>query len=127
MAVKPTESELSILRILWKSGNSTVRDVNSDLNQTRKVGYTNTLKMMQLMHEKGLLSRDESNRSHIYTPTIQADDIRSNLLNHMIDTVFEGSTSRMMMHALGNYKASHEEIEEIRSLLKNIEDDGDTV
>ena len=127
MAIKPTESELSILIILWKSGDSTVRDVNADLNRTRKVGYTNTLKMMQLMHEKGLLSRDESNRSHIYSPTIQADDIRSNLLNHMIDTVFEGSTSRMMLHALGNYKTSPEEIEEIRSLLNNIEDDGDTV
>ena len=127
MIVKPTESELSILRILWRSGASTVRNVNVDLNRTRKVGYTNTLKMMQLMHEKGLLSRDESNRSHIYTPTIQADDIRSNLLNHMIDTVFEGSTSSMMMHALGNYKASPEEIEEIRSLLNNIEDDGDNV
>ncbi len=127
MIVKPTESELSILRILWRSGASTVRNVNVDLNRTRKVGYTNTLKMMQLMHEKGLLSRDESNRSHIYTPTIQADDIRSNLLNHMIDTVFEGSTSSMMMHALGNYKASPEEIEEIRSLLNNIEDNGDTV
>lgn len=125
--MKPTESELSILRILWKSGASTVRNVNADLNRTRKVGYTNTLKMMQLMHEKGLLSRDESNRSHIYTPTIQADDIRSNLLNHMIDTVFEGSTSRMMVHALGNYKASPEEIEEIRSLLNTIEDDDDTV
>jgi BlaI family transcriptional regulator, penicillinase repressor len=125
MAVKPTESELSILRILWKSGDSTVRDVNADLNLIRKVGYTNTLKMMQLMHEKGLLSRDETNRSHIYSPIIQADDIRSNLLNHMIETVFEGSTSRMMVHALGNYKASPEEIEEIRSLLNNIEDDAD--
>lgn len=127
MAVKPTESELSILRILWKSGASTVRDVNAGLNISRKVGYTNTLKMMQLMHEKGLLNRDETNRSHIYSPTIQADDIRSNLLNHMIETVFEGSTSRMMLHALGNYKASPEEIKKIRSLLNNIENDADTV
>lgn len=126
MKLKPTESEFSILRILWKSGPSTVRDVNAKLNLTKKVGYTNTLKMMQLMHEKGMLSRDETNRSHIYAPTIQAHDIKSKMLRHMIDTVFEGSTSSMMMHALGNYKASPEEIEEIRSILKNIEDN-DTV
>ena len=127
MQLNPTESELSILRILWKSGPSTVRDVNTALNIGRKVGYTNTLKMMQLMHEKGLLSRDESNRSHIYNPTIKADDIRSNLLNHVIDTVFEGSTSSMMLHALGNYKASADEIEAIKSLLNNIETNDDIV
>ncbi len=127
MQLKPTESELSILRVLWKSGPSTVRDVNTSLNLVRKVGYTNTLKMMQLMHDKGLLSRDESNRSHIYSPTIEAEDIRSNLLNHVIDTAFEGSTSSMMIHALGNYKASPEEIEAIRSLLNNIESNDDTI
>lgn len=127
MQVKPTESELSILRILWKSGPSTVRKVNTALNLERKVGYTNTLKMMQLMHDKGLLSRDESNRSHIYSPRIEANDIRSKLLNHVIDTVFEGSTSNMMLHALGNNNVSLEEIEAIRSLLNNIENNDSTI
>ena len=125
--MKPTESELGILRILWKLGSSTVRQVNIQLNLDRKVGYTNTLKMMQLMLEKGILTRDESNRSHVYSPVIQADDIRNNLLNHVIDTVFEGSTSRMMIHALGNYKASKEEIDEIKSILKTIENDDDII
>ena len=74
------------------------------------------------MHDKGLLSRDESSRSHVYSPNIKAEDIRSNLLNHVIDTVFEGSTSNMMIHALGNYKASPGEIEAIKKLLNDIDD-----
>ena len=119
--IKPTESELSILSILWSDGPSTVRHVNEKLNTERRVGYTNTLKMMQLMHEKGMLDRDETSRSHIYIPLVQAEDVRNNVLNRMINTVFEGKTSNLLVHALGNYKPSEEELTEIKRLIEKLD------
>ncbi len=119
--MKPTDSELSILAVLWKEGPSTVRQVNEKLNIERRVGYTNTLKMMQLMHEKGMLSRDESSRSHVYNPVIKPDLIRSDLLKNMVDTVFGGKTSNLLVHALGNYKPSREELEEIKMLIDKLD------
>ena len=122
--MKPTDSELQILGVLWRMGPSTVRTVNDELNKERRVGYTNTLKMMQLMHDKGLLNRDESSRSHIYSPAIEARAIKSNVLSNMIDTVFEGNPSKLLVHALGNYTPSREELDEIKSIIQKIEEDG---
>ena len=121
--MKPTDSELTILGVLWKDGPSTVRHINENLNEERRVGYTNTLKMMQLMHEKGLLDRDESSRSHIYSAVIKADEVKSNILSHMINSIFEGNTKNLLVHALGDYTPSKEELAEIKLLLDNLEDD----
>jgi predicted transcriptional regulator len=121
--MKPTESELAILTILWKDGPSTVRSVNDTLNKERRVGYTNTLKIMQLMHEKDILLRDESERSHVYSPIIQPDEIRNNLLKNMVNSVFAGNTSNLLIHALGNYKPTKVELEEIKELIRNLEED----
>ena len=120
--IKPTESELSILTVLWKDGPSTVRHVNEKLNLERRVGYTNTLKMMQIMHEKGLLTRDESERSHIYNSAIEPEDVKRNLIENMVNSVFEGNTSKLLVHALGNYRPSKEELKEIRELLSKLEE-----
>lgn len=120
--MKPTSSELSILTVLWTDGPSTVRQVNEQLNKQRRVGYTNTLKMMQIMHDKGMLKRDESSRSHIYSSAIEPESVKRDLVTQMVDSVFDGSTSELLMHALGNYKPSKDEIEEIRKLINRIEE-----
>ncbi len=120
--MKPTSSELNILTVLWTDGPSTVRHVNDQLNKQRRVGYTNTLKMMQLMHEKGLLIRDESSRSHVYSSAIEPESVKRDMVTQMVDSVFEGSTSDLLMHALGNYKPSKDEIEEIRKMIDRLEE-----
>ena len=124
MKMKPTESELSILNVLWKQGPSTVRQVNEILNRQKRVGYTTTLKMMQIMHEKGMLERDEATRSHVYSPNIHPEDLRGNMLSQLVNTVFDGSTSKMLIHALGNYEPSSQEIEAIKELIRKKEQDG---
>jgi predicted transcriptional regulator len=121
--MKPTENELAILNVLWRNGPSTVRTVNTELSKKRKVGYTNTLKMMQIMHEKGMLERDERSRSHVYSPTLDPDVVRRSAIDHMVDTLFEGSAAQLMLQALGNSRPTAEEIEEIRTLLESYDDD----
>ncbi len=118
---QPTDSELEVLNILWKYGPSTVRFVNEKLNEQRLVGYTTTLKIMQIMHEKKLVSRDEAGKSHIYLPAIEANAIQNRLINRILDTAFEGSASRLIMQTLGSHNPSLEEMEEIRRLLDQIE------
>lgn len=120
--MKPTDSELSVLSVLWKDGPSTVRHVNDRLNTERRVGYTNTLKIMQIMHDKGLLERDESARSHVYAPAIGPDDVKRDILSHMIDSVFDGKTSDLLVHALGNYKPAAGELEQIRNMINKLEE-----
>lgn len=121
MPYKPTESELEIMQILWESGPLTVRQVNEQLNDQRRVGYTTTLKIMQIMTEKGLLSRDTDQRSHIYTPTLLPDEVQSTILDHVLKTVFKGNRSSMVMRALGNHDPSSKELEEIRMLIDKME------
>lgn len=118
---KPTDSELEILQVLWEHGPMRVRELNDCLNKQRKVGYTTSLKMMQIMTEKGLLSRDTSLRSHIYIPVFQPQDVQSNILDHVLKTVFKGDRSRMVLQAMGNQTASQEELSELRALIKKIE------
>ena len=117
----PTESELEILQVLWQMGPCTVRQVNDILNERREVGYTTTLKLLQIMAEKKLVSRDTSDRVHIYHAAVGESSTQQHLLKHVVDTLFRGSASRLVMQALGNHEASSEELDEIKSLIEKIE------
>ena len=118
---KPTEAELEILQILWDSGPTTVRFVNDQLNLKKEVGYTTTLKIMQIMTEKNLLARDEENKSHIYSAVYKKDETQKVLLDKFLESTFGGSASKLVLQALGNRKTSKKEIEEIRKFLDEIE------
>jgi predicted transcriptional regulator len=118
---QPSDFELEILQILWANGPSTVRFVNDMLNRNRKVGYTTSLKIMQIMLEKKLLSRDESERSHIYEPAIEQNALQDRLINKILSSAFGGSASRLVMQTLGNHDATKEELEEIRNLIDELE------
>lgn len=118
---KPTESELEILGILWEKGACTVREVHEVLEKVKDAGYTTTLKLMQIMHEKGLLNRDTSSKTHVYTAAISQEGTQQQLLNKMIDSVFNGSASQLVMQALGHHKSSKEELDKIRQYLDDIE------
>lgn len=119
--MKPTDSELEILQVLWEQGPCTVRQVNERLAENKDVGYTTTLKLMQIMYEKGILSRLEEARSHVYKANVVEEDVQTTLLERFVDTAFRGSTSRLVMQALGNHKTTPEELNQIRELLNQIE------
>ena len=120
--IKPTESELEILQILWHNGLATVREVHEELAKTKDAGYTTTLKLMQIMHEKGLVKRDESMRTHVYQAAVNKERTQKHLLSKMIDNLFGGSSTQLVLQALGNSenKATPEEIEQIQLLLENL-------
>jgi predicted transcriptional regulator len=118
--IKPTESELEILRILWERNTASVREVHEELSRTKEAGYTTTLKLMQIMHEKGLVGRDDSIKTHIYHPLVSREKTQKHLIGKMIATLFGGSSTELVLHALGNHKASPEELEEIQQLLNNL-------
>jgi BlaI family penicillinase repressor len=118
---KPTASELEILQVLWERGPSTVRDVHDALSAKRPMGYTNVLKLMQIMTAKGTLRRNEEQRAHIYEAMQPAEKTKRQLAMDVLQRVFEGSASDLMMHALAGQKASKEEIEEMRRLLSEYE------
>jgi len=119
---KPTESELEILQLLWLNGASTVRFVNDKANETREVGYTTTLKLLQIMHEKGLVLRNTESRTHIYMASVNEEDTRKNLLDRFLDKTFRGSAMEMVMQALGSHETSQEELDEIKALIAKIEE-----
>jgi predicted transcriptional regulator len=121
MTSKPTDSELEIMQILWEHGPMTVRQVNDRLNEQRRVGYTTTLKIMQIMTEKGMLTRDTDHRSHVYTPTLQSTEVQNSIMDHVLRTVFKGDRSSLVMQALGHHRASDAELDEIRALLDKLE------
>ncbi len=114
---KPTESELEILQVLWEREAATVRDVHEELLKTKEAGYTTTLKLMQIMFEKNLVTRDSSSKTHIYMPAVSRETTQNLFLNKMIDSLFAGSPAQLVMQALGNHKASKEELDEIRNFL----------
>ena len=119
--IKPTESELEILNIIWKKNTATVREVHEELAKTKDAGYTTTLKLMQIMHEKGLVKRDESMRTHVYQSAVNKEKTQKHLLDKMIDSLFGGSSTQLVLQALGNgEKISNEEFEKIQSLLNNL-------
>ena len=119
---EPTKSELEILQVLWKYGPSTVRFVNDTLNeQKRAVQYTSTLKLMQIMAEKKMLTRDETNMKHIYAAATEEKKMKGFLLNRFVDSMFNGSASSLMLQLLGNKKPTQEELEEIKEILKQLD------
>ena len=118
--IKPTESELEILRVLWERDAVSVRTVHEELAKHKDVGYTTTLKLMQIMHEKGLVGRDDSSKTHIYHPLVSREKTQKHLLGKMINTLFGGSSTELVLQALGNHKASARELEEIQVLLDNL-------
>src|SRR3954470_17388846 len=99
--IKPTESELEILQILWKKGNASVREVHEEILQTKEAGYTTTLKLMQIMFEKGLVKRDDSAKTHIYQPNISKERTQNQFVGKMISSLFGGSSTQLVMQALG--------------------------
>ena len=125
MQVKPTDSELQILNFLWENGPSSVRAVHSTLTEKRELYYTTTLKTMQLMSEKGMLTRDTTQRSHIYHVNIKKNDVEKNLINKLANTIFKGSASQLIMSALGHSKPSKDELEEIKALIKKLDQNED--
>jgi len=118
---KPTESELEILALLWEMEGASVRQIHEKLSSNKATGYTTTLKIMQIMHAKGLLKRDEENRSHIYSPAISQKETQKSLLTNFMSTAFGGSAKKLVMHALGQGTTSKEEIEEIRAFLDKLD------
>jgi len=120
--IRPTPSEFEILEIIWQEGSATVREVNEHLEKKGKnVGYTTTLKMMQIMAEKGLLSRALNGRTHIYTSVIQAGATRNALIDRMVDAAFGGSATKLVLQALGNHKTTSEELREIKEFIEQLE------
>ena len=120
--IKPTESELEILQVLWEKDKASVREVHEELLTTKDVGYTTTLKLMQIMHEKGLVKRDDSFKTHIYQASVSKEKTQKHLLGKMINNLFGGSPAELVLQALGNHKASPAELEEIQQLLNNLKD-----
>jgi BlaI family transcriptional regulator, penicillinase repressor len=119
---KPTSSELEILQVLWEHENGTVRLVNEILTaQGKNVGYTTTLKMMQIMTEKGLLTRKMDGRTHIYFPAIQANVTRDAIIDNMARSLFGGSAMKLVLQALGNHRATAAELKEIKALIAKLE------
>jgi predicted transcriptional regulator len=120
--LEPTKSELEILQVLWQHGPSTVRFVNDQLNeQKREVQYTSTLKLMQIMFEKGLLNRDESQMKHVYSAALEENKTKSQLLDRFIESIYNGSASNLMMQLLGNKKTSAKELEAIKDMLNKMD------
>jgi predicted transcriptional regulator len=118
---KPTEAELEILQILWQEGPSTVRAVHDKLAEKKDTGYTTTLKNMQNMAQKGMLSRNEEGRSHIYRAEVQQAATQKMLLDRFLDNAFGGSAMNLGMQALGNRKTSKEELKQIKALINKLE------
>ena len=119
-SIKPTESELEILQVLWSKGTASVREVHEELLKIKDAGYTTTLKLMQIMYEKGLVKRDDSIKTHIYQAAVSREKTQKHLLGKMIDTLFGGSSTELVIQALGNHKASADELEAIQKMLDNL-------
>jgi predicted transcriptional regulator len=118
---KPTPSELEILHVLWERGPSTVREVHEALGNKRSIGYTSVLKLMQIMTAKGTLRRNEQQRAHVYEAVQPAEKTKRQLALDVLQRVFDGSASQLMLHALADRKASKEEVDELRRLLNDYE------
>lgn len=118
---KPTESELEILSILWNKGPSTVRAVNDEMSRNKQVGYTTTLKLMQIMTEKGMVERVMDGRTHIYHAKARQEDAQVRMLDRLLETAFGGSASKLVLQALGNHKTSEDELNEIKALITKLE------
>lgn len=118
---KPTDGELAILSVLWQRGPRTVREVQSEFNRTRETGYTTVLKMLQIMAEKGLVTRDETRRTHVYRAALEQGEAQRRFVGDLLDRVFNGSAHRLVLQALSTKKSSPAELAEIRRLLDDME------
>ena len=122
---RPTDGELEILRVLWREGPSTVREVHAILSRNKPAtGYTTVLKLMQIMADKGLVTRDESNKAHVYTAHAPEEQTQRAMVSDLLDRVFGGSASRLVMQALSSKKASPAELAEIRHMLDEFDNGG---
>lgn len=120
---RPTETELEILQVLWSRDSCTVRDVHNVLHLDDGTGYTTALKMLQVMHSKGLVQRDDSQRAHVYRAAVTKERTQKRFLVDLVQRVFDGSSSQLVLHALGSQRTSPEELQEIRSLLNKLDKD----
>jgi BlaI family transcriptional regulator, penicillinase repressor len=118
---KPTEKELEILQILWNNGPAAVKEVHDVMGGEDQNGYTTILKLLQIMYEKGLVTRQKSGKLHLYEAVPSRESTRQVMLDKMIDTVFQGSAMQLVMSALGNKKSSKEELTEIKKYLEKLE------
>ncbi|MFZ6013868.1 MAG: BlaI/MecI/CopY family transcriptional regulator [Bacteroidota bacterium] len=118
---KPTEKELEILQILWERRAASVKDVHEALGGEDSNGYTTILKLLQIMHEKGIVTRQKSGKLHLYEAVATRENTRQQILDKMIDTVFQGSAMKLVMSALGTNKSSKEELQEIKKYLEKLE------
>src|SRR5580704_5129418 len=121
---EPTRAQLEILQVLWKHGPSTVRFVNDQLNQQKEsLSYTSTLKLMQIMHEKGMLQRDESSMTHIYSTQLEEGKTKGVVLKKFVDAMYNGSVKSLMLELLGNQETSSRQWDKIKDLLNQLEDE----
>ncbi len=120
---QPTDAELEILRVLWERGSSTVREVHTVLHRRRDTGYTTVLKLLQIMHEKSLVSRDESSRAHVYSANVSREATQAGLIETLVDKAFEGSASKLVLRALAARQTSPKELAEIRALINKLEEE----
>jgi BlaI family transcriptional regulator, penicillinase repressor len=118
--LEPTKSELEILQVLWEIGPSTVRDVHTELLKQKDVNYTTTLKLMQIMADKGILARDESQMKHVYRATEDEQKTKDRLLEKFVDSMYQGSASKLVMRLLGNKKTSKEDLKAIKEMLNKL-------
>ena len=118
----PTEREIEILKILWQGGPSTVRQVNEVMNARQETGYTTTLKLMQIMVDKGLLSRDDSQFKHLFTAAVSEESTQKQLVGNLLEHVFSGSTEKLVMRALSAKKISKRDLGKIRELIERMEE-----
>ncbi|MBC8166337.1 MAG: BlaI/MecI/CopY family transcriptional regulator [Bryobacteraceae bacterium] len=121
---KPTAGELAILNVLWGLESATVREIHAECERQQPVGYTTVLKLLQIMTDKGLVTRDESERAHVYRPALKREETQGQMVSDLLDRVFGGSAGQLVLRALSERKASKAEIEEIRCMLDNIEKGG---
>lgn len=120
---KATDGELEILRILWQKKKASVREVYEIISKTKDCGYTTTLKLMQIMYEKKLVTRNTDSKTHIYQPKVSRESLQKNLLGKIIDNVFEGSSTSLIMRALGENKPSPDELDQIQELLNRLKEE----
>lgn len=119
--MKTTDAELEILQVLWQYGPQTVRQVHERIHTSKGIGYTTTLKLMQIMHEKGLVLRDDDQRSHIYRTAVEEKAVKKTLLTRFIEATFQGSTGSLVLEALGHENLSREELDRIKAYINQLE------
>lgn len=119
--MKPTAAELEILSVLWEHGRTTVKEVHEVINRVKPTAYTTVLKQLQIMHEKGLVRRDEHNKAHIYTAVVQKKETQKNLAVDLLERVFRGSAAQLVQHVLEAKPTSAEELKEIRKMIRQAE------